>query len=105
MEQEGDILVYSSYEKTITRGLAELLPHLREKLTALSERYVDLYRLVVANYYHPDFHGSYSLKAVLPALVPDMTYGDLEVREGSAGVPVLRQDDPLRIRRKRSASS
>ena len=83
VEPEGDILVYSSYEKTITRGLAELLPHLREKLTALSERYVDLYRLVVANYYHPDFHGSYSLKAVLPALVPDMTYGDLEVREGS----------------------
>jgi hypothetical protein len=27
-------------------------------------------------------NGSYSLKAVLPALIPEMSYGDLEIREG-----------------------
>ncbi len=80
---EGDILVYSSYEKTITRQLARLLPHHAEALIALSERYVDLLGIVRAHYYHPAFHGSYSLKAVLPALVPDLTYEDLEIRDGS----------------------
>ena len=80
---EGDILVYSSYEKSITERLAESLPRRRDALITLPERYVDLLKLVRANYYHPKFHGSFSLKAVLPALVPDLTYGDLEVREGN----------------------
>ena len=32
--------------------------------------------------YHPDFGGSFSLKAVLPALVPGLGYDDLVIREG-----------------------
>jgi len=31
----------------------------------------------------PEFHGSFSLKAVLPALVPDFGYGDLEINDGA----------------------
>ncbi len=34
------------------------------------------------HYYHPDFHGSHSLKAVLPVLVPEVGYQDLEIQEG-----------------------
>ena len=41
-----------------------------------SERY-----LVEANYYHPDFHGSFSIKEVLPVLVPEMGYDDLAIAE------------------------
>jgi len=33
--------------------------------------------------YHPEFRGSYSLKSVLPALVPDMTYDGMAVSQGS----------------------
>jgi hypothetical protein len=33
--------------------------------------------------YHPAFGGSFSLKAVLPALVPDMTYEGMEVADGT----------------------
>ena len=92
---EGDILVYSSYERSITRRLAELLPHLQDALNGLSERYVDLLGMVREHYYHPAFHGSYSLKAVLPALVPDLTYKDLEIREGSvASLYYARMIDP-----------
>ena len=80
---EGDILVYSAFEKTRTKELAEALPHYRDSLIALSERYVDLLQVVRANYYHPEFHGSFSLKTVLPALVPELTHGDLEIQEGS----------------------
>jgi hypothetical protein len=32
--------------------------------------------------YHPDFGGSFSLKDVLPALVPDLTYSDLVIVDG-----------------------
>ena len=34
--------------------------------------------------YHPAFGGSFSLKAVLPALVPEMTYEGMEVPNGQA---------------------
>jgi len=32
--------------------------------------------------YHPAFAGTYSLKSVLPALVPEMTYDGMEVANG-----------------------
>jgi hypothetical protein len=34
--------------------------------------------------YHPAFAGSYSLKSVLPALVPEMSYEEMEVADGVA---------------------
>jgi len=34
-------------------------------------------------YVHPDFKGRYSIKVVLPALVPDMTYKDLAIGNGA----------------------
>jgi predicted RecB family nuclease len=80
---EGTIVVYSGYEQTIIKQLAEEFPQYEERLLALSDRLFDLLAVVRRHYYHPDFHGSYSLKAVLPALVPDMTYRDLEIQDGS----------------------
>ena len=80
---EGTILVYSSYEKTIIERLANEFPQYQQGLMALPGRFLDLLAVVRAHCYHPDFHGSYSIKAVLPALVPDMTYRDLEIRDGS----------------------
>ena len=44
----------------------------------------DLLPLVRDHVYHPDFGGSYSLKSVLPALVPEMTYEGMEVADGQA---------------------
>jgi hypothetical protein len=81
--QEGTIVVYSAYEKTIIGRLADEFPQYRERLSALPQRFLDLLSVVRAHCYHPDFHGSYSIKAVLPALVPDMTYSDLEIQDGS----------------------
>jgi hypothetical protein len=40
---------------------------------------------VIRNHvYHRAFGGSYSLKSVLPALVPEMTYEGMEVADGRA---------------------
>ena len=33
-------------------------------------------------YYTPEMKGSYSIKYVLPALVPKLSYNDLEIKEG-----------------------
>ena len=33
-------------------------------------------------YYTPEMRGSYSIKSVLPALVPELSYNDLDIKEG-----------------------
>ena len=81
---EGSIVAYSRNEKTVMRDLAEAFPQHRDSLVALCDRVVDLLNLVRGSYYHSGFNGSYSLKSVLPALVPDMDYADLDVQDGMA---------------------
>lgn len=78
----GSIVVYSSFEATRIAELAAALPHLSGELLSLLSRIVDLLSLVRKNCYHPEFHGSFSLKSVLPALVPELGYSDLEICDG-----------------------
>ena len=79
----GTIVVYSSFEETRLKELAALFPHHARRLSAAIERMADLLMLLRKHYYHPDFHGSFSLKSVLPALVPDLGYANLEIQGGS----------------------
>lgn len=54
--------------------------------------------------YHPEFRGSHSLKLVLPALAPDMTYEGMEVAEcseaGLAWVKMIRANAESEERRR-----
>ena len=84
LPSEGSIVVYSSYETTVLKGLAQAFPQYAGRLLALCERVIDLLQIIRGNYYHPEFHGSFSIKSVLPALVPDMSYADLDVPDGMA---------------------
>ena len=84
LPSEGSIVVYSSYETTVLKGLAQAFPQYADRLLALCERIIDLLQIIRGNYYHPEFHGSFSIKSVLPALVPDMGYADLDLPEGMA---------------------
>ncbi|THJ23573.1 MAG: DUF2779 domain-containing protein [Nitrospira sp. CG24E] len=79
---KGNICVYSPYEKSVIEQLAEALPSLRTALRALVPRLWDLHPIVRDHYYHPLFDGSYSLKEILPALVPSLGYDDLAIKEG-----------------------
>ena len=81
---QGSIVVYSGYEERIMKELAREFPRYETPLLALCDRAIDLLRLIRGSYYHPDFHGSFSIKSVLPALVPDLAYDDLEIPEGLA---------------------
>lgn len=67
------------------RGLAERFPHLSTDLLAIVKRVVDLLPIARNRYYHPSQHGSWSIKAVLPAVCPDLTYDSLDgVQHGQA---------------------
>ena len=70
------------FEKRCLQMLADAAPEHRDVLLGAVDRAVDLLPLVRQHVYHPDFGGSFSLKSVLPALVPDLGYDDLEVGEG-----------------------
>lgn len=84
------VLVYHApFERRCLGALADSLPHLRADLAALSERIRDLLPIVRDHVYHPDFGGSFSLKDVLPALVPGLGYDDLEIQDGNSASTAL----------------
>ncbi len=82
--ERGPIFVYNAgFETARIRELADRLPRLAKPLLALNERVVDLLPLARKHYYHPSQQGSWSIKAVLPAVCPDLKYDDLEgVQDG-----------------------
>ena len=91
----GAIVTYTNYEGMIIKVLAKEVPEYKDQLHALSARIRDLHKTISKHYYHPGFHGSFSLKSVLPALIPGMHYQNLEIQEGQmAGLAYLRMIDP-----------
>jgi Domain of unknown function(DUF2779) len=81
--KSGSIVVYSAFESQRLSELAAWLPEFAEKIKTIQTRLWDLLPIVRNHVYHPAFAGSYSLKAVLPALIPEMTYVGMEVSDGT----------------------
>ena len=77
------ILAYNmGFEKGVIRRLAESYPDLHVKLMAIHDNIKDLMSpFQNKHYYEPSMQGSYSIKKVLPALVPEMekAYKNLEL--------------------------
>jgi Domain of unknown function(DUF2779) len=80
--EQGSICVYSPYERSVLEQLAVALPSLRPALSRIIGRLWDLFPIVRDHYYHPAFNGSYSIKSVLPAMVPSLAYDDLAIKDG-----------------------
>ncbi len=81
----GPILVYTDYERRVLDGLATRFGDLAPALTAAIGRLVDLHPPTREHYEHAALNGSWSLKAVLPTVVPGLDYTRLgEVRDGLA---------------------
>ncbi len=85
----GSVLTYSSFERARIRTLAEHVPELSQDLRELDARLVDLEPIVRSHVYHPDFVGSFSIKEVLPALVPELSYDHLAVNDGQVASVLL----------------
>jgi hypothetical protein len=81
----GPIVVYSSYERRVLTELAARFAELAPALEALVARLVDLHPPTRDHYEHPALNGSWSLKAVLPTVAPDLDYSKLgDVQNGMA---------------------
>jgi len=86
----GTVLAWNaSFEKLRFKDLVRHLPDLAPRLESLNERIRDLLPVVRKYVYHPDFNGSFSLKSVLPALLPGEGYDDLVIAEGGEASQVL----------------
>jgi predicted RecB family nuclease len=84
------IVAYNaSFEKRCVEALAQRLPERATELNAIRAKLVDALPLVRDHVYHPDFGGSFSLKAVLPALVPELSYAGLTIGDGTAASQAL----------------
>ncbi|QPH92871.1 DUF2779 domain-containing protein [Campylobacter concisus] len=71
--QDACVLAYNmSFEKRVIRRLAEIYPQISNELMAIHDNIKDLMAPFASkNYYHSKMQGSYSIKYVLPALVPE----------------------------------
>jgi len=97
---EGTIVVYSDFEERMIRELADAIPADRDRLLRLLERRIlDLHKVIHTHYYHPGFQGSFSIKQVLPVVVPELSYDGLEIREGGqAALAFIDMTDPAQPR-------
>ena len=81
--QDACVLAYNmSFEKGVIRRLAEIYPQISNELMAIHDNIKDLMAPFASkSYYHPKMQGSYSIKYVLPAIVPEFesAYKDLNL--------------------------
>ena len=80
--ETGSIVVYSSFESQRLTELGSWVPESADRIGAIQARLFDLLPVVREHTYHPAYAGSYSIKSVLPALVPEMSYEGMEVANG-----------------------
>jgi len=82
------LVVYNAaFESQRLAQLAAWLPEFGGRIERIQSRLWDLLPVMRNHVYHPAFAGSYSLKYVLPALIPQMTYAGMQVANGTdAGI-------------------
>ena len=87
----GSIVVYNaSFERKRLEEIGENFPQYNAACQNIAKRMIDLYvPFRDLSVYHPDMKGSASIKSVLPALIPDLNYADLEVGDGGQAMQVF----------------
>jgi hypothetical protein len=80
----GPVYVYNAgFETARISELADRYPRMKTALLAINDRVVDLLPIARGRYYHPSQEGSWSIKKVLPAVVPELRYDKLDgVQDG-----------------------
>lgn len=90
----GSIIVWNKgFEMSRNREMAELLPEYAEFFESINDR---IYDLMVpfkdgALYADARFVASASIKRVLPVIVPDLSYGNLDIQEGESAARLWRE--------------
>lgn len=80
----GTVIVWNkSFEMTQNKEMAKLHPQFAGFLECLNNRIYDLGDFVNKGFYlHPGFKGSWSIKNVLPVLIPNLSYKKLKINKG-----------------------
>ncbi|HRN27461.1 MAG TPA: DUF2779 domain-containing protein [Ignavibacteriaceae bacterium] len=83
-KSEGDILTYNkSFEVLRLKEVAEAFPKYKTEIEERINRVKDLMMPFQKKYYYTHkMQGSHSIKYVLPALIPELSYENLEINEG-----------------------
>ena len=81
--KKAPIIVYSSFESARLNELSRWFPKYAKGIDQVKNRLWDLLQVIRSNVYHPQFYGSFSIKNVLPALIPDMSYENMKVADGT----------------------
>lgn len=89
----GDVMVYNiGFERGKLNDLLNLYPEYSEGILNIISRLKDLMIPFQQRwFYTPEMKGSYSIKYVLPALVPELSYQDLEIKEGGTASTTFTQ--------------
>ena len=74
---------HASFEIGRNKNLIEWLPQFTSYLTYINEHTFDLEKIFKTEYIDYRFHGSSSIKKVLPVLCPNISYSELEVNNGT----------------------
>ena len=89
----GSMVAYNaSFEKGVFRQLAERYPQYETLFTQVCDQTYDLLPICRKYFYHRDMHGSWSIKYVLPAIAPALSYQALDVTNGG-----MAQDAYMRL--------
>jgi predicted RecB family nuclease len=92
IEGAASIVVYSNFEEQRLKDLMKYDESMAKPLyEAFSDRVVDLLKLIRAYIYYPEFCGSFSIKRVLPAMVPSLSYDGLNIQEGEMATTMYRK--------------
>ena len=72
-----------SFEEGCNSEMGQRCPEFKNFYKDINDRMFDLMEIFKEGYYvHKKFHGSASLKKVLPVMAPELSYGDLDIQEG-----------------------
>lgn len=84
--EKGSVVVYNKgFESRINSELGQAFPKFKNRLKQINQRMVDVMIPFKSRFlYHPKMEGSASLKDVLPAFVPGMSYDDLAISDGES---------------------
>lgn len=84
-EKTGDIFVYDkTFEIKMLQTLAKLFPAYQEALKERISRIRDLMEPFEKKYYYThEMKGSHSIKNILPAMVPELSYNHLKINSGA----------------------
>ncbi len=85
---EGSIIVWNeTFEGTQNIRMGEIHPEYKDLCENMNNRMFDLMKIFRDGLYaDPKFKGSYSIKKVLPVLVPDLSYDSMEIGEGATAM-------------------